>query len=230
MTAERHFPTILTMERYAGNDPGKTMKTQQITGLAVFALAFIVLALPGERTRPASEPAGVTCRMVTGEGEILIRVYPETAPLTAANFLRYVAAGLYDGTSFFRVVTPDNQPGDKVRIEVIQGGDVAGEKCFPAIAHETTALTGLKHEDGVISMARAEPGTATSSFFICVNDQPELDFGGRRNPDGQGFAAFGRVVKGMDVVRRIQKLDQEKQLLKKPVTIISLAKLGTTPR
>ena len=78
-------------------------------------------------------------------------------------------------------------------------------------------------------MARAEPGTASCSFFICVGDQPELDFGGRRNPDGQGFAAFGRVVKGMEVVRRIQKLDQEKQLLKKPVAIISI-KTGSGKR
>jgi len=208
----------------------KTMKTQNKTGLAVSVLAFIALAPLAIRSGlpPAGDP--VACRITTAAGEILVHVYPGQAPLTAANFLSYVAAGLYDGTSFFRVVTPDNQPGDKVRIEVIQGGDIAGEKCFPAVAHETTALTGLKHKDGVISMARAEPGTATSSFFICVNDQPELDFGGRRNPDGQGFAAFGRVVRGMDVVRRIQKMDQEKQLLKKPVAIISLAKLGTTKK
>ena len=216
MTCRRLSPTIFFM-------PAKRK-----TLLFILSMAFTVLAPLAIRSGlpPAGDP--VACRITTAAGEILVHVYPGQAPLTAANFLRYVAAGLYDGTSFFRVVTPANQPGDKVRIEVIQGGDVAEEKCFPAIAHETTALTGLKHEDGVISMARAEPGTATSSFFICINDQPELDFGGRRNPDGQGFAAFGRVVKGMDVVRRIQKMDQEKQLLKKPVAIISLAKLGTS--
>ena len=205
------------------------MHAQQKAFLIFLALAFVVWLSLGAHSHPFDEGAWVVCRIVTSVGEIDLRVYPENAPLTTANFLRYVEAGLYDGTSFFRVVTPDNQPDDKVRIEVVQGGDMAGEKCFAPVAHETSKMTGLKHGDGTISMARDAPGTATSSFFICIGPQPELDYGGRRNPDGQGFAAFGRVVKGMDIVRRIQKLDQEKQLLKKPVAIISLAKLVTTP-
>ena len=88
-------------------------------------------------------------------------------------------------------------------------------------------MTGLKHVDGAISMARAKPGSATSSFFICVNDQPELDFGGKRNPDGQGFAAFGRVVKGMDVVRAIQALPAQGQQLAPPVKIISVRRIDS---
>jgi peptidyl-prolyl cis-trans isomerase A (cyclophilin A) len=120
------------------------------------------------------------------------------------------------------VLTPDNQPDNDFKIEVIQGGNVADEKCFLPIAHETTKMTGLRHLDGTVSMARAEPGTASCSFFICVGDQPELDWGGRRNPDGQGFAAFGRMVAGMDVVRRIQAMEKEKQYLKKPLAIISI--------
>jgi peptidyl-prolyl cis-trans isomerase A (cyclophilin A) len=215
------------MKPCAGNEWEKTMKTLKKTGFAVSAMALVVLGMFGERTRLSSAPVGVTCCITTTEGEILVQVSPEKAPVTAANFLRYVEAGLYDGSSFFRVVTPDNQPNDKVRIEVIQGGDVADDKCFPPIVHETTQLTGLRHLDGTVSMARAEPGTATCSFFICVGDQPDLDFGGRRNPDGQGFAAFGRVLKGMEVVRRIQQRDQEKQLLKKPVAIISIKNLGS---
>jgi peptidyl-prolyl cis-trans isomerase A (cyclophilin A) len=167
----------------------------------------------------------VTCRLRTSLGEMQIRVYPGKAPLTAANFLRYVEAGLYDGTTFFRVVTPDNQPDNPVRIEVIQGGDVAEEKSFAPVAHETTDRTGLRHRDGTVSMARNGPGTATSSFFICIGSQPELDFGGRRNPDGQGFAAFGRVVRGMDVVRRIQRLEADGQALREPVVIDSLIRL-----
>jgi len=188
------------------------------------ALVFLSWLPLGLRSSPAGEGDRLTCDIATSEGEIRVQVFAKEAPATTANFLRYVQAGLYDGSSFFRVVTLENQPGDKVRIEVIQGGDVAEEKCFPPIAHETTRMTGLKHEDGTVSMARAEPGTATSSFFICIGSQPELDFGGRRNPDGQGFAALGRVIAGMDVVRRIQKLEQEKQLLKKPVVIISIKK------
>ena len=193
--------------------------------LILAGLALVVLVPLGVRSFLLSEGRWVTCRITTPAGEIRLRVYPDQAPVTAANFLRYVEAGLYNGSTFFRVVTADNQPDDKVRIEVVQGGDVPEDKCFPPIAHETTKVTGLRHRDGTVSMARAEPGTATSSFFICIGRQRELDFGGRRNPDGQGFAAFGRVVKGMDVVRRIQAMEQEKQLLKKPVPITSCIRM-----
>jgi len=178
-------------------------------------LSALLLSMPavGEK---------VTCRIETAAGDIIIEVYPEKAPLSAANFLRYVDSGLYNGSTFFRVLTADNQPASEFKIEVIQGGDVAEEKCFPPIAHETTKMTDFRHLDGVVSMARAAPGTASCSFFICVNVQPELDHGGRRNPDGQGFAAFGRVVAGMDVVKKIQYMEVSGQYLKKPVTILSI--------
>jgi len=169
----------------------------------------------------------IACRIETAAGNILMEVYPDRAPVTAANFLRYVEAGLYNGTTFFRVLTPDNQPDNEFRIQVIQGGEVADEKCFPAIAHETTKTTGLRHQDGSVSLARADPGTASCSFFICIGDQPELDFGGRRNHDGQGFAAFGRVVEGLDVVKKIQAMEQEKQYLKNPLAILSIRRLDS---
>jgi peptidyl-prolyl cis-trans isomerase A (cyclophilin A) len=171
----------------------------------------------------------VACRIETAAGEILIEVYPEKAPLTAGNFLRYVDAGLYDGSTFFRVLTAGNQPDNQFKIEVIQGGEVAEDKCFPAIAHETTEATGIRHLDGAVSMARAEPGTASCSFFICIHDQPELDFHGRRNPDGQGFAAFGRVTAGMDTVRKIQNMQVEGQYLKDPVRILAIRRLVPRP-
>jgi peptidyl-prolyl cis-trans isomerase A (cyclophilin A) len=116
-----------------------------------------------------------------------------------------------------------NQPGKTVLIEVVQAGvNPSREKeGFPAIALERTSATGLKHEDGTLSMARDGPDTATSDFFICIGPQPELDFGGKRNPDGQGFAAFGRVVRGMDVVRRIQGSPADGQTLTPPVAIRS---------
>lgn len=161
----------------------------------------------------------------TEAGDIIVEIDPVRAPVTAANFLRYVDAGLYDGTTFHRTVTLANQPNDAVRIEVIQGGQLPRDKELPPIAHETTAATGLKHVDGAISMARSKPGSAASSFFICVNDQPELDFGGRRNPDGQGFAAFGRVVGGMDVVKAIQARPAQGQQLAPPVKIISVRRI-----
>jgi peptidyl-prolyl cis-trans isomerase A (cyclophilin A) len=163
----------------------------------------------------------------TDLGDIKVEVFAGNAPLTAANFLKYVDAGLYKNASFYRVVRMDNQPQNLVKIEVIQGGlGFSDEETpFPPIAHETTAKTGLLHKDGIISMARSAPGSATSEIFICIGDQPELDFGGKRNPDGQGFAAFGRIIEGMDVVRKIQQQPDEKQMLKQPVTIQNIERI-----
>jgi len=164
--------------------------------------------------------------IVTELGDIHVAVDPENAPVTSANFLRYVDAGLFDSACFYRVVRPDNQPKDSVRIAVIQGGRYEEEETggFPPIAHETTAQTGIRHLDGVISMARWTPGTATSEFFICVGDQPDLDFGGKRNPDGQGFAAFGKVIKGMDVVMKMHAIEAPAQYLEKPVLIYRITR------
>ncbi len=156
-------------------------------------------------------------------GSIEVEVDTAAAPLTAHNFLRYVDQGLYRGGRFHRTVRPDNQPDTKIKIEVIQGGlDSLRSKDFPPITLEKTNVTGLSHQDGTISMARDGPDTATSDFFICIGDQPELDFGGRRNPDGQGFAAFGRVVRGMDVVRLIQTARARGQRLTPPIAILDI--------
>ena len=165
----------------------------------------------------------INCIIKTELGDITIELYPAKAPLTVANFLKYVDAHLYDSSSFFRAVTLQNQPNNIIKIEVIQGGNVDSLKEFASIRMETTQQTGLLHKDGTISMARGAPASATSSFFICINDQPSLDFGGKRNPDGQGFAAFGKVTGGMDVVKKIQHLYPEQgQYFKPPVTIISI--------
>jgi peptidyl-prolyl cis-trans isomerase A (cyclophilin A) len=166
-----------------------------------------------------------TCLIKTSLGNITIELYPGKAPVTVANFLRYVDYHLYDSSSFFRAVRLDNQPNNPVKIEVIQGGNVDSLKQFAPIAMETTEQTKLLHLDGTISMARSTPASATCSFFICINDQPSLDFGGKRNPDGQGFAAFGKVISGMDVVKKIQQLYPEQaQYFKPPVTIISISR------
>ena len=107
------------------------------------------------------------------------------------------------------------------KIEVIQGG--LGFKNHPMrlkpIVHESTNISGLRHLIGSISMARIEPGSASSEVFICISDQPELDYGGKRNPDGQGFAVFGRVIEGLDIIKRIHNQENEYQLLKKPIFI-----------
>ncbi len=164
----------------------------------------------------------------TEVGDIVVELHPLRAPVTVANFLRYVDENRFAGARFYRVVRMDNQPGNEFKIEVIQGGlkDDEHPQKLPTIPHETTMQTGIRHEDGVISMARNEPGTADAEFFICIGDQPELDFGGRRNPDGQGFAAFGRVVDGMDVVRKIQSLSAKGQYLVEEVAILGVWRIG----
>ena len=132
--------------------------------------------------------------------------------------------GVFDGAIFYRVVRPDNQPQSPVKIEVIQGGLFHDSliAIHTAIEHETTGETGILHSDGVISMARMEPGSASTEIFICIGDQPSLDYGGDRNPDGAGFAAFGKVTEGMDVVRSIQALPDSGQYLIEPVRIDSV--------
>jgi peptidyl-prolyl cis-trans isomerase A (cyclophilin A) len=159
-------------------------------------------------------------------GNIVLAIDTAHAPVTAANFLRYVDAGRYTSGRFHRTVTLDNQPTNPVKIEVVQwsAAPAGTREAFPPIALERTNQTGLKHLDGTVSMARAGPNTATSDVFICIGDQPELDFGGKRNADGQGFAAFGRVVSGMDVVRRIQSAPAKGQTLDPPIRILGITR------
>lgn len=165
-----------------------------------------------------------TCLIKTSLGDITVELYPKNAPITVANFLKYVDAHLYDNTSFFRSVTLNNQPKDAVKIEVIQGGEVDSTKVFVAIPLETTTKTGVLHTNGTISMARDTPDSATCSFFICINEQPSLDYGGKRNKDGQGFAAFGKITNGMEVVKKIQKLSPgQEQYFKPEVLILSIS-------
>lgn len=191
--------------------------------------AFVLCTLVGGIliARPLAQGA-VRVLVQTELGDILLEVDTRRAPNTAANFLRYVDAGHYDGGSFHRTVKMDNQPDSPVKIEVIQAG-VSAERAkdgFPAIPIERTSLTGLRHTDGTISMARGQPDSATSGWFICINDQPSLDFGGARNPDGQGFAAFGHVVQGMDVVRKIQRAaNTDAQRLTPPIKILKAVRV-----
>ena len=153
--------------------------------------------------------------METSLGTITLQLFPKKAPNTVKNFLSYIEQNRYNECHFYRVVHSNNQPENKILIEVIQGG--LGIDKHPlelkAITHENTDQTNILHKNGTISMARLEPGTASSEFFICINDQPELDYGGKRNPDGQGFAAFGQVIKGMDIVKKIQMMDSKDQIL-----------------
>ncbi|MET2985941.1 peptidylprolyl isomerase [Aureibaculum conchae] len=167
----------------------------------------------------------VKCLIDTSLGKIEIELYQDKAPITVGNFLQYVDNSAYDNSSFFRTCTAENEADREIKIEVIQGGNIPEEKQQPPIKIETTETTSILHKNGTISMARSKPNSATSSFFICINDQPELDFGGKRNPDGQGFAAFGQVTKGMDVVLKIQSQKSENQYLTKPIEIYSIKRI-----
>lgn len=198
------------------------MHWQQRTTLVVL-LSIGLLLFCGPAT---FAQAKVKVLITTELGEIEVELDAARAPITSANFLRYVDAGHYRGGRFHRTVRIDNQPSNQFKIEVIQAGiNSDSEKgSAPPIKLERTNVTGIKHRDGVISMARLEPDSASSDFFICIGDQPELDFGGRRNPDGQGFGAFGRVIRGMEVVRKIQQSAAEQQKLTPPVKIVNIVR------
>lgn len=185
--------------------------------LTIIVLFFVILSASAQKKE--------LCYITTSLGEITVELYPEKAPITVANFYKYVDARLYDNSTFFRAVTLNNQPKDSIKIEVIQGGEIDSTKAFAPILLETTRQTGLLHKNGTLSMARDKPNSATTNFFICINDQPALDYGGKRNKDSQGFAAFGKVTKGMKIVKKIQQLHPEQdQYFKPEIRIISITR------
>ena len=196
--------------------------------LAYLVLACTMLSFSGANGQEGDMGKIIKVKFETMAGDIYLDLYADKAPNTVANFMRYVDAELYNASTFFRGVRIDNQDGP-VKIEGIQGG-LGAIKGLGPIKIERTRDTGLKHLDGTITMARDEPDTAAAEWFICVNDQPSLDFAGARNPDGQGFAAFGRVTKGMDVVRHIQNLrthdvDGMRQTFVHPVRFLSVTRV-----
>jgi peptidyl-prolyl cis-trans isomerase A (cyclophilin A) len=188
-------------------------------------LAALAVAPVHGQTPPAAglqaKTELVRVRFDTALGPFEVEVDPARAPVTVANVLKYVDGGFYDGGRVHRSARLETQAARPVKIEVIQAGINPARRAesFPAIPLERTSVTGILHKEGAVSMARSGPDTATSDFFICIGDQPSLDFGGARNPDGQGFAAFGRVVSGMDVVRAIHKAPAEGEALTPPVLL-----------
>lgn len=167
--------------------------------ILTLSLALALAACSGE-----SDERTLTAVIATEAGHITVALYPDRAPLTVANFIAHAEAGHFDGASFYRTVRADNDRPE-ARIDVIQGGvDFDGLPGAQPIAHERTDVTGLTHRRGAISMARDEPGTATTEFFIVISDSVILDAGpDGRHPDGKGFAVFGYVVDGMDVAEAI---------------------------
>lgn len=198
----------------------------------LLAISIACLApLAAAPRHPELQPGELLVRLETPLGTIDLAVDTKRAPVTSANFLKYVDGGFYDGGRFHRVIRPDNYtptPPNRPPMEIVQAGinPTRREEGFPPIPLERTSATGLKHVAGTVSMARApEADSARSDFFICLDDQPSLDFGGMRFDDGQGAAAFGRVVAGMDVVRTIQQQPAQKQALTPPVPITKAARV-----
>lgn len=179
----------------------------------ILPFAFLLAACSDTASPEIIEPdVRPNVVLETTLGDIEIEIYADTAPISGEDFLMYVDEGLFDGEGFYRVVRPDNDPLE-MGMSLIQGGiidvgtsdDDYGAFTKPPIAHERTTDTGLSNVRGTVSIARLEPGTGSAGFFfINIGDNTFLDYGGTRNPDGEGYASFGTVVSGMDVVEAIQ--------------------------
>ena len=165
----------------------------------------------------------------TEKGSIELELFADKAPKTVAAFLSYIDSGFFENSNFYRVLNIENQPSNAPKTELIQGGiwktNIKKAQSIPGIPHESTQQTGIKHTDGVISLARSAPGTAGTEFFICLGKQPGLDFGGENIADREGFSAFGRVVKGMTVLRKIYRQREYEQYLKPPIAIYNIVRL-----
>ena len=167
-------------------------------------------------------------KITTNFGNIEAELYPDKAPVSVATFLSYVDAGLYKNSSFYRVLFIEAMASD-YNTGIIQGGIWQSNNkkaiALPGIVHEPPKQTGLSHTTGTLSLARLTPGTANSEFFICVGDQTGYDSSKNYNPDGLGFAAFGRVISGMNIVRQIHKQPANGQSFTNPITILNIERL-----
>jgi peptidyl-prolyl cis-trans isomerase A (cyclophilin A) len=169
------------------------------------ALALLLSTIVLSCNQPANKNPHVL--IVTSYGDVEVELYPDKAPKTVAAFLSYVDSGFYKNSSFYRVLLVEGLSTDG-NVGLVQGGIwQTNDKLHPAIPgipHESTKQTGLSHTSGAISLARTTPGTGSTEFFICIGDQTQFDYGNENLGDKEGFAAFGSVIKGMSVVRKIQ--------------------------
>ena len=189
----------------------------------VFLVAILLMAISSCSTNYKNPHVRIETRL----GDIELELYPDQAPQSVAAFLSYVDSGFYKNASFYRVLNADNQSMDAAKAELIQGG-LYRSKIRPnlkGIPHETTDKTKILHKNGTVSLARLEPGSATTEFFICVGDQAGFDYGGENNPDKQGYAAFGKVVKGMDIVMKIYGRNESVQYFDPPIDIYNIKRL-----
>lgn len=170
-----------------------------------------------------------TIKIETNFGDITVELYPEKAPKTVAAFLSYIDSGYFKNGSFYRVLKAEDQPSNAFKSNLVQGGIWRSNNKLQAsiagIPHETTKQTGILHKDGTISLARTQPGTASTEFFIVIGDQPAYDYGGDANSDGQGFAAFGKVIEGMEIVKQIHEQPDNETNFTPPLLIKNIVRL-----
>lgn len=184
------------------------------------AICLVILLWSCKEQTPKGLPHVI---IETAYGEIEIELYTHKAPLTANAFLAYIDSGYYNQSNFYRVLNMYNQPSNAPKAFLVQGGIWKSNnklaQSLQGIPHESTKQTGILHKEGTISMARNEPGSGGPEFFIMVEDETGFDFGGENMADGLGFAAFGSVVKGMPIIRKIHDLKEANQYLQPPVYI-----------
>jgi peptidyl-prolyl cis-trans isomerase A (cyclophilin A) len=187
----------------------------------IISVSFLLLISCGSQHNTKPEIV-----IETAYGDIILELYADKAPKTVKAFLSYVDEDLYKKGSFYRVLNNDNQPSNAPKSELIQGGiwksNIGKAASIKGIEHEPTNITGVLHKRGVISLARTTPGTASTEFFICIADEPGLDFGGENIADKQGYAAFGKIIKGMDIALKIYRQNEVNQYFDPPVTIFSI--------
>ncbi len=196
-----------------------------IKNLKYFLLLAVIFFIACKQTK-YKEP---TIKIETNFGDIIIELYPEKAPKTVAAFLSYVDSGYYKNGSFYRVLKEEDQPSNAFKSNLIQGGiwqtDYKKQLSIPGIPHETTKQTGILHKNGTISLARTNPRTANTEFFIVIGDQPAYDYGGDANSDGQGFAAFGKVMEGMEYIKQIHSQSDNQTTFTPPILIKNIVRL-----
>ncbi len=193
--------------------------------MKVWSICLMILLTACTQSTPERPVVEVETRF----GNFKIELYAKEAPHTVQRFLEFVERGYYKRASFYRILNEENQPSNTLKAYVIQGGiwesNPLVKDTLTGIPHESTASSGILHTTGTISMARLEPGTATTEFFICLQDQPGYDFGGANNEDGEGYAAFGKIIEGFDVVRKIYKQPEHNQSFTPSIMIFNIRKV-----
>ena len=193
-----------------------------------FLFSIIVISSCSQSEKKYDKP---TIDIETNFGDIIVELYPEKAPKTVAAFLSYVDSGYFKNSSFYRVLKKEDQPMNVAKTQLIQGGlwqtKIKKQQTIPGIPLETTKETGILHTKGVISLARNEdPNSGNTEFFICMDDEPDYDYGGDASPDKKGYVTFGKVISGMKYVKQIHAQPDFETTFRPPIKIVNIKRLN----